>query len=282
MRNVRPWSSRSFSLVCVSAAVLASGVGLIGRTPQAAPPAKAPAPAKPAAAAAAAPAGLQFLLAITDVKPDSWDAYVALQKAEGMPALQKGGRDTRRAWRTQGIGRAFEVAYLYPVKSWGELDDEPPIRKALGADGEKAYNGKIRTMLVSSRTVALRLRTDLSYGLDSAPPSKMGILAHVQVAPGKQAAYEGLIKSDWIPALKKADVALYGVYEVLLGGNMGEYYTFTPIDKFAALDAGHPIMKGMTPAQYSVLSSKMGANLSQVERSITKLDEDLSFGGPTQ
>ena len=63
---------------------------------------------------------------------------------------------------------------------------------------------------------------------------------------------------------------------------MGEYYTFTPIDTFAALDAGHPIMKGMTLAQYSVLSSKMGANLSQVERSITKLDEDLSFGGPTQ
>jgi len=221
-------------------------------------------------------------LLITDVKPDSWDAYVALQKSEGIPALQKGGRDMRRAWRTQGIGRAYEVAYLYPIKTWGELDDDPPIRKALGADGEKAYNAKIRPMLVGSRSFALRLRTDLSYGLDAKEPPKMGILAHVQVAPGKQAAYEGSIKSDWIPALKKANVSLYAVYEVLLGGNMGEYYSFTPIDKFAALDAGHPIMKALTPAHYNLLATKMGANLSSVERSITKLDEDLSFGTPTQ
>jgi hypothetical protein len=282
MRNVRPSSARAFSLACLCAAVIASGVALLAGTPQAttAPAAKPAEAAKPAAAAAA-PAGPQFLLAITDVKPESWDAYVALQKSEGIPALQKGGREMRRAWRTQGIGRAYEVAYIYPIKTWGELDGDPPIRKALGADGEKAYNAKLRPMVVSTRSFAVRLRSDLSYGLDSGSP-KMGILAHVQIAPGKQAAYEGQIKSDWIPALKKANVGLYAVYEVLLGGNMGEYYTFTPIDTFAALDAGHPIMKGMTPAQYNLLASKMASSLTQVERSITKLDEDLSFGSPAQ
>ncbi len=285
MRNARPLLSRRvISLVVLCAVITLAGVGLLARTPQApatAAPPKPAAAAKPAAAPAA-PAGPSFLLSITNVKPEAWDAYVALQKAEGIPALQKGGRTVRRAWRSQGLGRGYEVAYLYPIKSWGELDDDPPVRKALGADGEKAYNAKLRQMIVGTRSYALRLRTDLSYGLDSGSAPKMGILAHVQVVPGKQQAFEGLLKSDWIPALQKAHVALYGVYEVQMGGTMGEYYTFTPIDNFAALDAGHPVMRALTAAQYTLLSSKLGATQSQVERSITKLDEDLSFGAPAQ
>jgi hypothetical protein len=261
-----------------------SGVALLARTPQAAaaaPQTKPAAAAKPAAAPAAA-AGPSVLLSITNVKPEAWDAYVALQKAEGIPALQKGGRAMRRAWRSQALGHGYEVAYLYPIKSWGELDEDPPVRKALGPEGEKAYNAKLRQMIVGTRSYALRLRTDLSYGLDSGSAPKMGILAHVQVVPGKQQAFEGLLKSDWLPGLQKAHVALYAVYEVQMGGNMGEYYTFTPIDNFAALDAGHPIMRALTAAQYTLLSGKMGATQSQVERSITKLDEDLSFGAPAQ
>ena len=139
-------------------------------------------------------------------------------------------------------------------------------------------------MIVSTRSCALRLRTDLSYGLDSGSAPKMGILAHVQVVPGKQQAFEGLLKSDWLQGLpeKLWRVALYAVSQVQMGGNMGESLTFTPIDNFAALDAGHPIMRALTAAQYTLLSGKMGATQSQVERSITKLDEDLSFGAPTQ
>ena len=54
--------------------------------------------------------------------------------------------------------------------------------------------------------------------------------------------------------------------------------TFTPIENFAALDAGHPILKVVTPAQYNALLVKIGAVVSQVERTVDKLDEDLSYG----
>lgn len=226
----------------------------------------------------AAPAGQSILLAITRVNPGSWDDYVALQKGEGIPAMQKGGRTTRQAWRTQSMGRAYEVAYLYPVQSWGELDEVPPLRKALGPDGEKAYNAKIRPMVSEAHGYALRSRPELGFVSDESAHPKLGILAHIQVIPGKQAAFEALLKTEWAPALKKAGVPLYAVYEVTMGGNMGEYYTFTPIEKFAALDAGHPILKVLTPAQYQILVGKVGAVVSQVERSVTKLDEDLSFG----
>ena len=268
----RPLLALVAALVTAGAALTAAGAGQ-------ATPAAQPKPAPAAMAAAApAPASTSTLLAVVRVSPEWWEDYVALQKAEAMPALQKGGRTARQAWRTQGVGRAYEVAYLYPVKSWGELDDAPPIRKALGADGEKLYNAKIRPMVVEARTYALRSRPELGFVSDESARPKMGILAHIQVIPGKQAAFETLLKTEWAPLLKKAGVPLYGVYEVTLGGNMGEYYTFTPIENFAALDAGHPILKVVTPAQYNILLGKIGAVVSQVERTINKLDEDLSYG----
>ena len=270
-------SLRRHALVFFAAA-LVSGAALMAAGAEQAPAAK-PKPAPAAAMAApSAPAGQSTLLAITRVNPGSWEDYVALQKAEGIPALQKGGRTMRQAWRTQSIGRGYEVAYLYPVQSWGELDDVPPVRKALGPDGEKAYNAKIRPMVADTHGYALRSRPELGFVSDQSAHPKLGILAHIQVIPGKQAAFEALLKTEWAPALKKAGVPLYGVYEVTLGGNMGEYYTFTPIENFAAIDAGHPILKVLTPAQYQILLGKIGAVVSQVERSVTKLDEDLSFG----
>jgi hypothetical protein len=264
-------------LIALVATALVSGSVLMAGAPQATPAVKA----KPAAAAPAAapmPPGASIYLSIVHVKPGSWEDYIALQKAEAMPALQKGGRASRQAWRSQSFGQSYEVAYLYPVKSWAELDDVPPMRKALGADGEKAYNSKVRPMVDGAHTYALRERPDLGFVADQSARPKLGILAHIQVIPGKQAAFESILKTEWSPLLKKAGVPVYGVYEVTMGGNMGEYYTFTPIENFAALDAGHPILKVVTPAQYNLLLGKIGALVSQVERTVDKLDEDLTYG----
>ena len=92
--------------------------------------------------------------------------------------------------------------------------------------------------------------------------------------------FEALLRGEWAAALHKGNVPLYAVYEVTLGGNMGEYYTFTPLANFAALDGGHPVQRALGPAQYNLLLAKVGALVSQVERSVTKLDEDLSYGTP--
>ncbi len=269
-------STIRWRFIAVVATIVVSGSVLMAGAPQATPPPK-PKPAAAAPAPAPMP-GASIYLAVVHVKPGSWEDYVALQKAEGMPALQKGGRASRQAWRPQSFGQSYQVAFLYPVKSWAELDDAPPMRKALGADGEKAYNAKVRPMVDGARAYALRERPDLGFVADQSARPKLGILTHIQVIPGKQAAFESLLKTEWAPSLKKAGVPLYGVYEVTLGGNLGEYYTFTPIENFASLDAGHPILKVLTQAQFNVLVGKIGAVVSSVERTIEKLDEDLSYG----
>jgi hypothetical protein len=225
---------------------------------------------------AQAPANPLVQLIIVDVKPDSWDDYVALQKAETIPALQKAGIASRSAWRATSAGRMFRVAYLYPMTTFGQFDDKGPMIKALGEEGAKAYNTKLRKLLANVEYRVLRRRDDLSFGLDGGP-QKLGVLAHVHTVPGRQSDWDALLKDQWAPALKKAGVSLYAVHEVVMGGAMGEYYTFTPIPNFAALDSGHPIMKTLGPAEYQALATKMGATLQNVEREVIKLDDGLSF-----
>jgi hypothetical protein len=184
------------------------------------------------------PPGASIYLALVRVKPGSWEDYVALQKSDAMPALQKGGRAARQAWRSQGFGQSYEVAYLYPIKSWAELDDAPPMRKALGADGEKACNAKARPMVEGARSYARRERPDLGFVADQSARPKLGILAHIQVIPGKQAAFESLLRTEWAPLLKKAGVLLYGVYEVTMGGAMGAVQRPSREDWRARLSGG--------------------------------------------
>ena len=229
----------------------------------------------PPATPAAAPNG-PVLLVVVDVKPDMWDDYVALQKSDAIPALQKGVIDHRSAWRTAALGPAYSVAYLYQLTSFGVLDGDPPMRRALGADGEKAYNVKLRHMLVGSRTCALRRRPDLGFGSETSEP-KLGVLAHVFTIPGKQAEYESVLKSDWIPGLKKAGVPLYVVYEVVMGGEQGEYYTFTPIANLAALDGGHPIQRGLGEQGMAALEARFASSIRSIERTVIRRDDDLSF-----
>jgi hypothetical protein len=110
---------------------------------------------------------------------------------------------------------------------------------------------------------------------------KLGVLSHVMTVPGRQFDFEGILKDQWVAGLKKANVPSYVVDEVVMGGAMGEYYTFTPTANYAPLDAGHPIMKSLSQADYQALVSKMGATLKSVEREVIKFDDELSFDTKT-
>jgi hypothetical protein len=236
--------------------------------------------ARPAAQAAPAVSTLSQLI-IVDVKPEAWDDYVALQKAQTMPALQKGGIERRSAWRPQSLGRGFRVVYIYPLASLGVMDDKGPIVKALGEDGARTYNAALRKLLNATQSMAIRTRADLGYGLDGPSPT-LGVVARVQTVGGRQFEFEGFLKDQWAPALKQAGVPGYFVHEVLMGGELGEYYTFTPIQNFAALDAGHPIMKSLGQAGYASLLGKMGLTIRSVEREVYKYDAELSFRPPAK
>jgi hypothetical protein len=235
-------------------------------------------PAQAASATATPPAAPVFVrLAIVEIRPDMMSDYVALQKSDTMPALQKGGVPWRNAWRTGNFGSTFTIAYLTPMKSFAALDEPNPLIKAMGDDAYREYLAKMARLITSQRVYALRDRPDLGLKSDGTPMAKLGVLASVEVMPGRATEFETILKNEWTPALKKAGVPAYGVSQVVFGGSAGQYYTFTPIENYAQLDAGHPITKAIGEAGMNRLVAKMGNSTRSVERFIIRYDDELSF-----
>jgi hypothetical protein len=235
-------------------------------------------PTQAPAAAATPPAAPTFIrLAIVEIRPDMVADYLAMQKSETIPALQKAGVPYRHAWRTGQFGTGFTVAYLSPIKSFAMLDEPNPVVKALGEEGARQHGMKMAKFIASSRTYALRDRPDLGIKTEGAPMAKLGVLASVEVVPGRTTEWETILKNEWTPALKKAGVASYSVSQVVFGGSAGQYYTFTPLENYAQLDGGHPIIKAIGEAGMNRIMAKMGPSTRSVERFIIRYDEELSF-----
>ena len=68
-------------------------------------------------AAASKSMGPSFMtLRVTDVKPDMMSDFVALQKSDTIPGLQKAGIEWRDAWRAAVVGSANTIAFITPIK----------------------------------------------------------------------------------------------------------------------------------------------------------------------
>lgn len=263
----RPWG-------LVAAALVAGVLSVADVATQQANPKPAQAPA----ATATPPAAPAFVrLTIVEIRPEMIADYVALQKSDTIPALQKGGLAWRDAWRTGNFGSTFTVAYIAPMKSFAALDEPNPVAKALGEEGYKQYAAKMAKLITSQRVYALRERPDLGLKNEGAPMPKLGVLASVEVVPGRANEFETILKNEWTPALKKAGVPLYSVSQVVYGGSMGQYYTFTPIESYAQLDKGHPIQQSIGEAGMNRIVAKMSNSTRSVERFIIRYDDELSF-----
>jgi hypothetical protein len=233
-------------------------------------------------AAASKSMGPAFMtLRITDVKPDMMSDFVALQKSDTIPGLQKAGIEWRDVWRSAVVGSASTIAFITPIKSFGDFDGDSPMQKALGPEGYRAYMSKVTKLVANTRVYIIRSRPDLGYESESTAktPPKLGVLADVEVMPGRQPDFEAILKGEWAPALKKANVPLYGVSEVMFGGAIGQYYTFTPISNFAQLEKGHPITQSLGEAGLNRLMAKLGPSIRHAERIIIRYDDELSFRG---
>jgi hypothetical protein len=235
---------------------------------------------KPAQASATAtpPAAPMFVrLTIVEIRPEAINDYVALQKSDTIPALQKGGVAWRNAWRTGVFGSSFTVAYISPIGSFASLDEPNPMLKSMGEEGFRQYQAKMARFIASQRTYALRDRPDLGLKTEGTPMAKLGVLASVEVVAGRATEFETILKNEWTPALKKAGVANYAVSQVTLGGSIGQYYTFTPIENYAQLDKGHPIAQSIGEAGMNRIMAKMSSSVRSVERFVIRYDEELSF-----
>jgi hypothetical protein len=234
--------------------------------------------ASAAAQTPAPPQGPLLVLSVIDVKPDMFAEFGELQ-ARTMEAQRKGGLAWRETWNVAQFGLPYRVGVLRPLTSFAELDGQPATVKGAGADQARVINERARRMIVAQQIYALRVRLDLGYGNRPAEPTLV-VLSTIAVAPGRNADFEGIVKSDIIPGHKDAGEPYLAASQVVLGGNTNQYLFVTPYSDFASLQKGNPLLRGLGPERFARFTQKLAGVVTNVDQQVMRFNPALSFRQP--
>ena len=100
----------------------------------------------------------------TWVRPDQFNNYQALIKAEILPAAKKAGIKLYSRARVRMGGSSYEFSSVTGFDKWAEFDGDSPIVKAMG--GRAAYEkflAKMQPMIVRNEVQIYRFLKDQSY-----------------------------------------------------------------------------------------------------------------------
>ena len=236
--------------------------------------------AKPTATATQSMATMPlFSVQVVQLKPDMLTEWQEFQKSEAIPTLQKGGIKERAVYQPAPFGHAFEYWLVTPITNFAQYDDPAasPIVKALGQDGARAYGAKIRRLIASSRTYAVRQRADLSYTANPDVMLPIGVISWYSVAPGRRPDFENYLRNDLLPVLKQGQTPGFGVFQALFGGDGNEMVTITSYNTYADIDKGPPMVRVLGPEGAAKLEAKLTGIVTHVERTISRYVPDLSF-----
>jgi hypothetical protein len=85
------------------------------------------------------------------------------------------------------------------------------------------------------------------------------------------------VKTDVLPAMKKADVIGYFLNQTMFGGDGYGYTSVVFLDSFADLGKGSRFVRALGPEGAAKLSSKFAGLIAHQERVIVRFNTDLSF-----
>jgi len=235
--------------------------------------------AGPGAQAQQPPAPPQRIqVTVNEIRPEMIGAYDELIKNDAIPAFKKAGLPWRWMW-TSVTGAGFTRISIQPIANYAEFDQPGALQRALGPGPAATYGAMVRSMLTSTHTdiETLNVAQSIQSGMTAPPP--LAVLQVFTIAQGKNADFNASMTMDFLPALKKAGVKDFWVYNTNFGGN-GEIVTVRPVEKFAALDGNLFAAANLPMEVLQQMFAKRAATVTNVATDIIRLLPDLSYGMP--
>jgi hypothetical protein len=224
--------------------------------------------------AAQAPAQRQLIsLQFLRIKPGMGAEWREFRKNETLPMLQKAGTKQQTLWSTAVFG---EGGYLVVtgIESLAQYDSPSPVVRTLGQEGAAAYQTKAARFVESAHSVAIESRPDLSLVPPTGDQAKLILITTTTIEQGHATEYENFIKTQVLPAVKKAAPKGYLVAQVVYGGNLNQYIAATLLDSFADLQKyREAINKEIAAAK---ITGK-GVGIVRRENAIYRLVPELSI-----
>ncbi len=256
---------RTLTLVLMLFAAALAPRGSFAQTPGAGP---SPSPTR----------GERLAVTVIQVKPEAVMEFENMVRTEINPALAKGGAKWSDVWATATFGNGFEYFIVGPIESFAQYDSPGPLMRGLGREGYAAWAARAGKLINGLRTFAMEFNPELSHETKMTGPPKMGVLSFVSVTPGREGEFEGYVRNEMLPVVKRSGVAGYWFHRTLMGGDAGEYITLTLHDNFADLDKGPPWVRVLGREGSAKLLQKLAPGVvTRIERKFVRLVPELTY-----
>ena len=210
------------------------------------------------------------------IKPDMSMEWEALVKT-AVPALKKAGVPMVSFWHTAGFGEDEWFAAV-PIEKFAQFDSPSPFVRALGEAGAiRLHAMAVKCFAEQPRSKAVRFREELSIMQPMTEPPGIAVLTTVHVAFGRGPEFEAILKGDVVPAMKKAGMTGFWVYDTVLGGDVNEWDLLTLYKNFADLDGPSPLVKALGQMGADSLAAKSAGIVRSMERAVLRYRADLSY-----
>lgn len=214
-------------------------------------------------------------VAVTQVKPEMWEQFLAFYKNETLPALKKAGIKRSLVLQSSGpIGNSFELRVVQPIDSLAQFDEGSSIAKVLGPEKYKVYQAKRRTMITGANAYIIRSLPEVSLPLTGM--EKLLVRREWSVAAGHQTDFESYLK-DLLPMLKKAGLRGHRVSRLMLGGDNYAYFTTDSYDSFAEYEKVTEALNKDESYRHLIASSRTKGVVLHSNRSVYSIMPELSI-----
>ena len=222
-------------------------------------------------------APVRLSVQIVNVKPEAVNDWLALQQKETIPALKKIKAPARDAWTTSNFGEAFEYFFTQPLDKFAQYDNpQGPMIRALGEEGARIYNEKLRRMIASQQTLAITIMPESIVPPPSYVPKFM-VLNFAYAVPGRAADYDAYLRNELMPVIRKAKPTGYVMSRTLHGGDANEFVNARYLEKMADLDGPNLQTQAIGAEAANKMGAKTAGMLQRQERRIYRYVPNLSF-----
>lgn len=228
-----------------------------------------------------APAQTPIIQAVTRfrVKPDrvaDFRAAVMDYKA----ALKAANFDESNNWLVAQSGEPlFVLVRRYNGYAGLDLLNNPKL-KDVSADLARSLARQNSCIESRDRTIS-EVLPELSQPATPELP-KMVRLLWSTVKPGSQNEYIAMIKSEVLPAMKKAGVKFYTTTRIRFGGATNTFVSAQGIENWAELDKPSPLVQSMGQAGYEKLMAKRAQLITASEAQVYRFQPELSYIAPVK
>jgi len=221
------------------------------------------------------PANIRSLSFYT-VKPDRiGDFQAEIKEYEAVLTKAGAGASHYHSMWHSLTGPNEYVLADYSTK-WADFDSTPdPKLKEVQADLQR-IGTRITQCTESLHRIIEEVLPDLSLPGGAGVPKMISVLRS-RVRPDKVDEYLGLVKNEVLPAAKKSGLTVFSVSRVRYGAPTTEFISVAGLSKWADLDGGFGVPKGMGEEGYQRFLEKIRPLLVESEYAMYRFQPDLSY-----